>query len=232
MAATDTSKTLVESVYRSMREAIMTGGLLPGQRLKISQLCEQYGVSLSIVREALTRLAAEKLLRSQPQHGFAVAALSPSELKDLTFVRIEIESVAIRRAVELGKLDWEARLVAAHHRLTNTPVAPEGKPKLVNLDFVEAHRAFHMTLVDGCSSPMLIDLCRSLYDASEMYRRLSYVVTNRRRTRVDEHRAIMDAALSRDPGRTIALLAKHYQATTDRILRSGALETKNIGDAA
>ncbi|MDH2401827.1 GntR family transcriptional regulator [Bradyrhizobium sp. SSUT18] len=230
MAAAETSKTLIESVYGNMRYAIMTGGLLPGQRLKISQLCEEYGVSLSIVREALTRLAAEKLVRSQPQHGFTITALSPNELKDLTFVRIQIESIALRRTLELGNLDWESRLIAAHHRLTNTPVAP--KPNLVNPDFVDAHRLFHATLVDGCDSPMLIDICRSMYDASEMYRRLSYVVTNGKSGRVGEHRAIMDAALSRNADRTISLLAKHYQGTTDRIVKSGVLEAKNIGDAA
>jgi len=232
VAQTQRAKTLAEEVHQRIRADILAGRLLPGRRLKLALLCEEHGVSLSIVREALTRLAAEKLVRAQPQQGFAVVALSAAELRDLTFVRISIESVALRRSIELGGVEWEAGLLAAHHRLANTPVHTSEEPKRLSEAYTEAHALFHEALTAACGSPWLCDLQRSLYDNSELYRRLSYLLTPRRRNKGAEHRSLMDAALARDADRAVALLTEHYESTTRTLIESGILERQNIGDAA
>ncbi len=232
MAHTLHAKTLSEEVHQRIRADILAGRLLPGQRLKLAQLCQQHGVSLSIVREALTRLAAEKLVRAQPQQGFTVTALSPAELRDLTFVRISIESVALRRSIELGGLEWEARLLAAHHTLANTPVCATDDPTRLSEAYAEAHALFHEALTAACDSPRLCELQRSLYDTSELYRRLSYLLNRRRRNKAAEHRSLMDAALARNADKTVALMVEHYESTTRTLLESGVLERQGIGDAA
>jgi DNA-binding GntR family transcriptional regulator len=117
MAQTLTSKTRVEDVYARIRADILSGQLQTGQRLRLAALCKDHAVSLSIIREALTRLAAEKLVRAKPQQGFAVIGLSTEELRDMTFARIAVESVALRRSIERGDIEWQGRLLAAHHRL-------------------------------------------------------------------------------------------------------------------
>jgi DNA-binding GntR family transcriptional regulator len=224
MSQTRTAKTLVEDVYARIRTDILGGRLQAGQRLKLALLCKEHAVSLSIVREALTRLAAEKLVRAKPQQGFAVIGLSVDELRDMTVARIAVESVALRRSIERGDLEWEGRLLAAHHRLANTPVRAVDNPSRLSAAFTEAHAAFHATLIDACASPTLIDICRSLYDGSELYRRLTYALNRGRRTKAVEHRALMEAALARKADLAVNLLAKHFEQTTATLIELAMLE--------
>ncbi len=235
MTQTAAPRTLAEEVYLRIRAGILNGRLLPGQRLKLALLCEEHGASLSIVREALTRLAAEKLVRAQPQQGFAVTSLSPAALRDMTFVRIQIESIALRRAMELGGVEWEAGILAAHHVLANTPVHAADDPKRLSEAYAAAHAAFHFALTASCDSPLLIDYQRTLYDASELYRRLSYLMTRERRgvrDKAGDHRRLMEATLARDADRAIRLMTTHYEATTRNLIDSGILDGEPLGDAA
>ncbi|MBV9835031.1 MAG: GntR family transcriptional regulator [Alphaproteobacteria bacterium] len=235
MTQTVAPKTLVEEVYLRIRASILAGRLLPGQKLKLALLCEEHGASLSIVREALTRLSAEKLVRSQPQQGFTVTSLSPAGLRDLTFVRIQIESIALRRAMELGGVEWEAGVLAAHHVLANTPVHAGDDSKRLSEAYAAAHASFHFSLTAACDSPLLLDYQRTLYDASELYRRLSYLMTRERRgvrDKAGDHRRLMEATLARDADRVIRLLTTHYEATTRNLIDSGILDSEPLGDAA
>jgi DNA-binding GntR family transcriptional regulator len=71
-----------------------------------------------------------------------------------------------------------------------------------------------------CDSPILRDICRSLYDASEFYRRWTYSVPGAVRDIPGEHRALMEAALARDTERAVALLTEHFERTTRTVLAS------------
>ena len=73
-------KTRVLEVYSSIRREILNGRLRPGEKLGPAVLSQQYGVSLSVVREALTRLAEQGLVVSQPQQGFQVTPISREDL--------------------------------------------------------------------------------------------------------------------------------------------------------
>jgi DNA-binding GntR family transcriptional regulator len=83
-------------VTAQLREDILGGVLQQGERLRLVDLGARFGVSQSVVREALTRLTAQGLVRSEPQVGFQVMPISEADLGDLTAVRIEIESLTIR----------------------------------------------------------------------------------------------------------------------------------------
>ena len=82
--------TLSEIVYSAVRTAILGGQLRPGQRLKVSDLAAEHGVSLNVVRESLNRLTGEQLARAEPKIGFAVTNLSLEDLADLVAVRAAI----------------------------------------------------------------------------------------------------------------------------------------------
>ena len=223
MAKTGTAKTLAEDITQRIRADILAGRLAVGQRLKLAGMAADYGVSLNIVREALTRLAADKLVRTQPQQGFAVTSMTAAEMRDLTFVRVSIEGTALKRAIERGGLEWEAALLAAHHRLANTPVRMESDPDQLNEAYVEAHSAFHAALLDACDSPMLMEMRQALHDASELYRRLAYLRQRAIKDTGAEHRRLVDAALSRDADAAIALLTSHYETTTRVCMEAGLL---------
>ncbi len=89
----------------------------------------------------MTRLASEELIEATPQRGFRVRPLSVEHLRDLTWVRVQLESLALRESIAKGDVSWEADLVAAHHRLAVTPTYFEDGTG--NLEWLTAHSGFH-----------------------------------------------------------------------------------------
>lgn len=215
MARTAVAHTRGGHVYEAIRSAILAGEFEPGQKLKPNELRLQYGVSLSVVREALARLAEQRLVLSQPNQGFQVVPVSEKALRDLTDLRVMVESFALRRAIERGDVAWEADIVAAHHTLAVTPIDLHGG---ANDSWEEAHRRFHYALIQGCDMPIVLDLCSSLFDASRLYRRLSAPLTEGARDIATEHAQIMEAALARDVDVCLARLELHFRTTTKILL--------------
>jgi DNA-binding GntR family transcriptional regulator len=222
-------RSLVEDLYEALRSDILFGRRLPGARLQLNELAEQHGVSLSVVREAVTRLASEDLVEATPQRGFRVRPISLGHLHDLTWVRVQIETLALRQAIAKGDVAWEANLVAAHHRLTATPMYFEDGTG--NPEWMRAHGDFHGALTAAAGSPILERLRSQLYDASELYRYWSGNLPHHpTRDHVgDEHKAIVDAALARDADLAVDLLTQHLE-TTARHLESIAPEVDALAD--
>jgi len=208
MARTVTAHTRGGHVYDAIRAGILTGEFQPGQKLKPNDLRVQYGVSLSVVREALSRLAEQRLVQSQPNQGFQVVPLSEKALRDLTDLRVMVECFALRRAIERGDVTWEAEIVAAHHTLTSH----------ISESWEEAHRRFHYALIAGCDMPIVLELCSSLFDATRLYRRLAAPLTEGARDVATEHAHIMEAVLARDVEVCVARLELHLRATTKLLL--------------
>lgn len=219
------ARSLAQDTYEAIRAQILTGELTSGRRLHLSQLAKSFGVSLSVVREAVTRLASERLLESIPQIGFRVRVLSVDDLLDLTRVRTEIETLALRDSLERGDLAWESQLVAAHHALASTPrVGADGTR---NLEWLSRHAAFHEALCAACGSPWLLDLRQQLFAVSELYRFWFGQVQDgagpddaAERRIAREHRALLDAALARDDDAAVARLAAHFATASERIRRN------------
>jgi DNA-binding GntR family transcriptional regulator len=214
VAGSGKGRTRVDDVYAAIKADILFGRLAPGARLHLADLCKAHDVSLSVVREAVTRLASEHLVQARPQQGFNVRALSVPDLLDLTRARIEIETLTLKESVAVGDVAWEADLVAAHHRLAaKTPSEPTE-------DWMQAHSEFHAALTAACTSPLLKEIRQQLFDAAELYRYWSVSLTKPKRKRNigKEHKALMDAAIAHKTDLCIELIADHIQATTDRLL--------------
>ncbi|WP_131736914.1 GntR family transcriptional regulator [Actinomadura roseirufa] len=226
MAQRGDARTRAQDVYRSVKDDIRAGRLAPGDRLNLGEMAKGYGVSLTVVREAVTRLSAEYLVQATPQRGYRVTPLSEAELLDLTRVRIEIERLTIGESVTLGGLDWETRLVAAHHRLKS--VAPASgtseRGAGVNPQWVQAHSDFHEALSAACTSPLLKGIRQELFEGAELYRHWTRALIPAdardviRRTLDEDHAALLEAALAHDAGRAVDLAVPHIQRTTDLLL--------------
>jgi DNA-binding GntR family transcriptional regulator len=100
-----------------LREAIVHAEDQPGQKLRIDHLGKALNASTGAVREALSRLTAEGLVVAEPQKGFIVAPISQRNLRDLTDVRVAIETRCLEGSIEHGDLDWEGRVLSANHKL-------------------------------------------------------------------------------------------------------------------
>lgn len=218
------NKSLTSQAFERIRNDILLGTLRPSERLKIQALSEHYEIGATAVREALSRLVTDGLVDSEDQKGFCVAPVSKNDLLDLTETRIEIEGLAIRKAIARGDVEWEAQVLSSFHRLSRTP-----PPTTIenHAAWALAHRQFHESLVAQCGSPWLLRLCAMLYDKSERYRNLAERSTRpEERDTAAEHRELMEAiAMERDADKAVALIGAHFRVTTDVILHAGFAET-------
>ncbi|MET8832121.1 GntR family transcriptional regulator [Streptomyces sp. NPDC004610] len=219
MAATGGKQTLGDDVRARLRADILSGRLLPGARLKFPVLGARYDASVSVLREALVRLAEQGLVRSEPHQGFVVTPLSPETLTELTDARTELETLVLRRSIAEGDLSWESRLVAAHHTLERTPYTAPGDESRITDHWSTAHAAFHTALLDGCGNRRLLQIALGLRDEAELYRRWSQPLGGEPgRDLAAEHRALLDAALARDPESASTALCDHIRHTTELLL--------------
>lgn len=208
--------TIAGEIYISLRESILNGQVRPSDKIRPQELCERYGVSLGAVRESLSQLMAEGLVLSEAHRGFTVASISVEDLRDLTRIRIEIESVCLRWSMELGAIDWESEVIAATHRLTKTHHSDDQAE--VRPQWIAAHDVYHLALVSACGSTRLLRIRQQLYDQSERYRKLESALV-RHRDSEDEHQRIADAAVARNTALACRLIAEHISRTTDNIIK-------------
>jgi DNA-binding GntR family transcriptional regulator len=212
------SGTRAGELYERLQRDIFTGRLEPGRRLKFPELCAEYGTSVGPVREALTRLTAERLVTLQSHLGYTVAPLSADELTDLTTARVEIESLAFRRAILAGDEQWESDVVAAHHMLALrerevVATGTRGDP------WFAAHESFHAVLLVGCGNRRLTEMAQELRAETELYRRWAApLLEEHERDPAAEHKALADAVTTRDADRGAELLRDHIAFTTQMLL--------------
>lgn len=212
-------RTLSADVYDRLRRDLLDGVLRPGQRLRFEDLRELYGVGLSPLREALTRLAGEELVLLEEHKGFRVAPISRVDLLDIAFMRKEIECMGVRLAIQHGDDRWEANVVRAIHELRiRSTLGPDGR---VDPLWEARHRAFHCSLVDGCGSSRLLQIHNLLLDHADRYLRLSSYYAQTPRDRLSEHADIADAVVSRNADLACALIKRHLDRTVETLLSSG-----------
>lgn len=219
MRRTKVAKTLVEDVHAQLRSDILAGRLLPGSRLKMAETAAELRVSLSVLREALARLAEQSLVLLEPQAGYRVVSLSPDDLLDLTAARVQIESAALQESIRRGDRAWEAQVVASHRTLTRTPHHTTDDPDRLNEAWVRAHTVFHASLLARCGSRRLLAIATSLRETTEVYWRWSLPRGHDGDRDVAEHQAILEATLARDVGQAVSRYAGHVERATEALLR-------------
>ena len=200
-------------IHTQLRDRLVNGEFTPGQRLKPEDLRQDYGCSVSTLREILHRLAFDGLLIYQEQRGFRHPPASAKLLNDLTRFRILLECEGATQAVEVGDVDWEARLTAAHHKLSHiekrvrTDAATTRLRHLLNQSELE----FHQTLIDPCNSNTLKQTHAQIY-----HRFRQQLATGRTdllffAENVQQHRGILEAALAHDREQVTRLIRAHLE---------------------
>jgi len=212
------SQSKTARVYETLKTELLDGVHRPGSKLAIDQLADRFGVNAGAVREALSRLTSDRLVAAQPQKGFLVAAVSAADLLDLTAVRTDIETRCLRRAIELGTLEWEGRLLSTWHQLSRTD---QEVGDLSNPEWTRLHGQFHDDLIAACDSVWWLRLREQLYMQAERYRRMILPYARGARDVNAEHREILDLALARDADRACAALSAHLNLTAKLLLSSG-----------
>jgi len=224
MQSTESADTLASVVFRRMQSDILAGRMRPGDKLRVQDLKDAYGVGNSPLREALSRLTSHGLVERSEHRGFRVAPASTKELLEIIGTRCALEELALRESIRDGDEAWEERVLLAHHRLSRT-ARPEGMSLVGSrTDWEARHREFHLALLSGCSSSILIGYCADLQERTFRYRNLSSVRSYRNGLATDEHCAIKDAVLERDADRAVESLTAHYRSTGGVVAESADLE--------
>ena len=196
-----------QRAYLTLREQIITGRLEPGERLKIETLKNVLDTGASPVREALSLLTSDQLVERLDQRGFRVARTSRAQFQEILDLRCNLEELALRDSLAHSDSDWEDAVVLAHHHMSRVDRSDSE-------DLEKLHKNFHMTLLSACPSPILLRFCDQLYDLNVRYRYLASRSDTYGRRDVDaEHRAILDAAVTRDAEAVCARLLDHYRKT-------------------
>ncbi|MDR7083307.1 DNA-binding GntR family transcriptional regulator [Arthrobacter ginsengisoli] len=218
MARRANAETISEGVREMLRADIFAAQWAPGTNLQIGELTKRYAASSTVVREAMVRLAGEKLLQFRPNRGFFISEYSLEELRGLGGLRCRVEEYGLTLAIERGDVDWESDLVALHHRLERTPRRDSEDPHHITAEWFVAHQGFHAKLLEACGVPLLQDFAATLGEATALYR--LWTAPDQRAQSRDieaEHRAILEATIARDAPTATKLLREHYMRTIDII---------------
>lgn len=223
------AETAGERAYRRIRRDILFGRLSPAQRLKLDGLKESYGVSISTLRELLSRLTSEGLIVAEGARGFEVAPISPENLKEVANLRQLLECQAMALSFAAGDMDWEGRVVAAHHKLamieTRMLAGDRSTPEL----WKRYDWEFHHALISACGSKAHQEAHSSTYDKYLRYQMIAVVFRGEIAAR--EHRQLLECALKRDAKAAQGVLVKHIQDCVSYTLANWPSELRAFGGA-
>lgn len=220
-------ETVGDSAYRRIRNDLIFGRLEPGQKLKLEKMSVAYGTSVSTLRETLNRLGSEGFVVAEGQRGFEVASISATEFQQIAELRELLEGHAIEGSFKAGDLDWEAAVVASHHKLSAMERSMLAGDKSRAEDWKQCDWQFHRALISACGSQVLLDAHSAVYDKYLRYQMLAVVF--RGEIAAVEHRQLMDAALKRDAKAACKILHTHIHDCVAHALRnSGWLKPASV----
>jgi len=215
--AHDHPRTLTEQVYARLRTDIIETRLPPGGKLRIEHLRQQYGVGAGTLREALTRLVSDALVMAEGQRGFRVAPIAIDDLEDVTRLRVQIETEALRQSIRHGDDAWRAQLSASYEALSafEQPLTPERRRQweILNLHF-------HDALLAGKPSPWTQKVLQLLSRHCERYRCFAMRLPGLTRDVHAEHAQIYQFALDGQDARAALALEAHIWATPYELIKA------------
>lgn len=210
-----------DTVLQQIRSDIIRGTLPPGQRLRLARLSEAYGASVSTLREMLSRLVSESYVVAEGQRGFEVAPVSTRELRELADMRILLEGHALRRSMAQGQLEWEARVVSAHHMLRSIETRLIEGDDLSVVSWVEYDWSFHHATISACDMPALMDTHRNIFERYLRYHMLTLEFRGEAARR--DHDRMCELVVSRQTDAAIQFLTGHIHSGRDYVIATGKL---------
>jgi DNA-binding GntR family transcriptional regulator len=204
---------LSDEVVAHLRDRIMSGDLRPGERIRLEEVAEQLGVSITPVREALLTLRGYDMVELQPRRGYVVAPLSRQDIVDVFQLQAHIAGDLAARIAERATEADLAELTAAHRAIQR---AAQGRrvavAELERLEF-DFHRAGNR--IAGARK-----LSWLLHWATR-YTPARFLATDPawRAGMLTDHEALLAALAGRDQGAARAAMARHFTDGADRLIK-------------
>jgi DNA-binding GntR family transcriptional regulator len=183
------SNTFYDESYAMLRAQILDGSLKPGTRLQQDDIARQFGLSRVPLREAIRKLEGERLVVVIPRRGVTVPDLSDEDLIDIYLIRIQLEPLAFRRAVEAGTDEQIADLNAKTEELAALLDRPG--------DFFRAHDEVVRATLAMSPGEVFADIVTMVRERSQ-YLRYSYSqLPGQTQKLLDRRRVVMEAVTAR-----------------------------------
>ena len=201
-------RTRREETADAIRGAIISGDLMPGQRLREVALATELGVSRPTLREALRTLVQEGLCEQEPHRGFAVARLDAEAIRDLSETRLVLDRMAGEGIWgSPGGMDLVEQAWAAYLDAGEDPVEQH-----------LAHLALHRALWQASGNSMLMRMWPVVESMSTLVLAQDQAVRGDPDRALAVHGQLIEAIRSRDPEALEAALAEHTQRSAEEFL--------------
>ena len=197
-----------EIIYSDLKRAITTMEMTPGTPIIERELTERYAISRTPLREAVLRLAEERLLDVVPKSGTYVARIPLSILRESIVARRALEEVTVRAA---------ARRISESQVMELRAIIQRQKEMADSGDEEAFHRAdedFHSGIAQAASFPGIWDMVVQMRIHVERYRRLTLPQAGRMHVVVGEHAAVLDAIAAGDADAAIVHMKEHLDKLT------------------
>ncbi|PHK95428.1 GntR family transcriptional regulator [Pseudoroseomonas rhizosphaerae] len=203
-----------KQVEEGLRDAIMTGRFAPGQHLPDRLLCELFGASRSVVREAVRLLEAEGLVTTYPNRGPFVSFLSPAEAEQVYEVRGVLEALAGEGFAQRASAGERAELRRVLEALAALPPRGADQAALLALK-----REFYEVLMRGCRNPLVARMFETIINRNAQLRATSLSDPGRLSGTVAELRRVVEAIEARDAAGAWQACRDHVRSAAEVALR-------------
>ncbi len=154
---------------------------------------------------------------AEGQRGFEVAPVSAADFKQVAELRLLLENHALEQSFTSGDLDWEGRVVSAHHKLgVMEKRMLQGSRENQEL-WKQCDWDFHHSLISACGSDVLLAAHAAAYDRYLRYQMIAVVFRGEIAAR--EHQALLEAALIRDWKQAQTIMVSHIRGCVEHALR-------------
>ncbi len=219
-AASNTTEHIVVAVTR----AIVEHRLLPGAKLVEQKLADRFGVSRTIVRQALFRLSQLKLVRLEQARGAFVAEPSIEEAREVFSVRRMVEGQMVRQLIAQIK-PADLKLLKAHLKAEREAVARIDVATRTKLLF-----DFHVCMAQALGNQVLVDLIQELVSRCSLIT-LMYQSADDAEASNAEHVNILKAIEARDADLAAELIDRHLLTVERQLTERRRVPTLRIEDA-
>ena len=199
--------TLRDLVQERLREAIIEGNFQPGQRLVERPLCDQLGVSRTVIRETMRYLEAEGLVEILPGKGPIVAKISREDARQIFDIRRMLETSA---AQECAKKITEER---AHILRSALSLLKEGDSEKSPGDLFRATSDFYAAIFEGAGHHIAWEIVQRLNGRISRLRMMTLSTTDRKRPGIEHMERICDAIVSGDAEAARQAVQEHLEDT-------------------
>lgn len=197
-----------------MRDAIVSGALLPGTRLVLEELAQQFALSMTPIREALPILEAEGYITQVPHRGAVVAQMDRDEIMELYAIRSAMEAMVARHAVPiLSERDLHTMDILAQRM-----DAIDGSWEA----FLSLDKEFHLVLYRAAGSNRWIYTIETLWRRCSRYMLASTAMSGALDRIHADHRGLITACRERDVELAAQRTVEHLRHSEERLLQEWA----------